>query len=249
MRFNRKLLKRLLQLKEAALVKYSKFHHLDKLIGPNVLVLSPHPDDDVFGCGGTLVKHIQQGHHVYVVYLCQGDKGITNKSSVETAEIRKKESLKAATILGIPKENLFYLAQKDEQLTASKLVLTKLNALIVKLTPNIIYLPSFTDHHSDHFQTNIILKELAIKDVWVAGYEIWTPHIPNRLVDISRVMDKKLLAIQAHQSQLVALDYLNAIKGLNQYRACLYPKRKYQYAESFILAKKKDYFELMNREG
>ena len=245
MRFKRKLLKRLLQLKEAALVKYSKFHHLDKLIGPNVVVLSPHPDDDIFGCGGTLVKHIQQGHHVYIVYLCQGDKGISDKSGGEATKIRRKESLKAANILGIPQENLYYLAQKDEQLTASKLVLTELNTLLAKIKPSIIYLPSFTDHHVDHFQTNLILKQLPIENVWVAGYEIWTPHIPNRIVDITSVMDKKIQAMQAHQSQLIALDYLNAIRGLNQYRACLYPKRKYQYAESFILAKKKDYFELM----
>lgn len=245
MRFNRKLLKRFIQLKEAALVQYSKFHHLDHLIGPNVLVLSPHPDDDVFGCGGTLIKHIEQGHTVDVVYLCQGDKGISNESGEIAAKIRREESKNAARIVGIPVENLYYLAQKDEALTANNFVLKTLNELVEKINPTIIYAPSFTDNHPDHFQTNVILKQLKIQEVWVAGYEIWTPHIPNRIVDISAVMERKLLAIKAHQSQLVALDYLNAIKGLNQYRACLYPKRRYQFAESFIVAKKKDYFQLM----
>jgi len=211
MRFNRKLLKRFLALKEAALVKYSKFHHLDKLIGLKVLVLSPHPDDDVFGCGGTIIKHIKQEHQVHIVYLCRGDKGVAHKNGATATAIRQKESQDAARIIGIAKENLLYLGQADEQLVASNFILKTLNELIEKIKPNIIYLPSFTDHHTDHFQTNIILKQLAITEVWVAGYEIWTPHIPNRIIDISGEMDQK-----------------------------------FQYAESFILARKKDYFALMN---
>src|SRR5262245_2441565 len=43
--------------------------------GQRVLVLAPHPDDEVIGCGGTLYKHTRAGHAVTVVYMTDGRKG------------------------------------------------------------------------------------------------------------------------------------------------------------------------------
>jgi len=48
---------------------------IDKPAGKNILVLAPHPDDEVIGCGGTLYKHFLAGAEITVVYMTDGRKG------------------------------------------------------------------------------------------------------------------------------------------------------------------------------
>ncbi|MEO1259594.1 MAG: PIG-L family deacetylase [Bacteroidota bacterium] len=241
---NRQLLKKFRQLKEKAYKKYSGLHHVDFLEGPEVLVLAPHPDDDIFGCGGTLIRHLEEGHEVRVVYLCQGEKGIPHKTGNAAAEIRRQEAITATNIIGIPAVNLYFFNQPDEQLKVNQRLIKKLEELINSFLPKIIYLPSPVDQHHDHLQTNLLLKAVKCKNVLLAAYEVWTPHIPNRIVDITGAMPQKQKAMSAHQSQIEVLDYFSAITGLNQYRASLYPKVKMKYAEAFMVASKEEYFRL-----
>ena len=116
--------------------------------------------------------------------------------------------------------------------------------MIEDFSPNLIYLPSFVDNNRDHFNTNLLLKASVMKGVKVAAYEVWTPFVPNRLIDISPYIKRKIKAIHAHKSQLQQLDYLNAILGLNQYRAKMYSKKKMDYAEAFLFMDIEDYFAL-----
>ncbi|MCB9307089.1 MAG: PIG-L family deacetylase [Lewinellaceae bacterium] len=235
------------RLREAVYKKYSKMHHAEYLHGPNVLVLSPHPDDDVFACGGTLIRHISQGHTVKVVYLCNGGKGITGKSETEAANIRKQEAKAAAALLGLNEENLHFLDMPDDRLCRQEArAAALLKPLIDRFKPDLVYLPAFTDNHSDHFSTNRILKATAPAKAMIAAYEVWTPLVPNLVVDISAEMDRKTEAIRAHRSQLRELNYLDAIVSLNRYRACLYTKKKMAYAEAFCYAPAPDYFALFD---
>ena len=96
---NKPLIKRYKKLREATYKKLSRLHHVEFLEGPRVLVLSPHPDDDVFGCGGTLIRHVAMGHEVHIVYLCRGDKGISGLPLDQVAQIRKEEATLAASIM------------------------------------------------------------------------------------------------------------------------------------------------------
>ncbi len=240
------LLAKYLRLKEAVYKKHSKFHHVEYLEGPQILVLSPHPDDDVLGCGGTLIRHIQQGHQVAILYLCQGDKGIAGLRPAKAAIIRKKEAVLAAQALGIAERHLHFLAQPDDGLYVSPQTVLYLKGLLDALRPDLIYLPSFVDNHPDHFQTNLLLKAALTRPVLLSAYEVWTPLVPNRIVDISGEIEQKRDAIRAHQSQLQALDYLEAIAGLNRYRGGMYPKKPMQYAEAFCFARSSAYFGLFS---
>ncbi len=245
MRYPKKLMQMFLALKQESYEHFSQFHHMDNLPGPNVLVFSPHPDDDIFGCGGSLITHVKQGHSIHIIYFCKGDKGIHKLSGNQAAEVRKSEAISACAIIGISEENLTFLNQGDHDLSVNKQLISKVNEILEHVNPDIIYLPTFTDNHPDHFQVNLILKASNVVSRYIAGYEIWTPHIPNRLVDITPVIDQKIKAIQAHKSQINEMDYLNAILALNKYRACLYAKKKFSYAESFLILETKEYLNLI----
>ena len=59
-----------------------------------IFVVAAHPDDEVLGCGGTLLKHINNGDKVYILFVSEGVSGrYVNKSSKECLkEISKKKT-------------------------------------------------------------------------------------------------------------------------------------------------------------
>lgn len=192
----------------------------------NILVLAPHPDDDVFGCGGTLKKIADSGGSITVAYFCDGSAGVpATNSKFETRnskliEIRKEEAKKSAEILGI-KEQIFF-GYPDGKLAAGSASLKALNDLIHTVKPDIIFVPSFLDNHPDHrvvneILINILSQEKFTGEIW--AYEVWSPLFPNRIVNITNNIDAKKQAMAAHASQLNSRGYDKAILGLNQYRA------------------------------
>lgn len=208
-------------------------HHLvvDNIISAqNVLVLSPHPDDDVFGLGGALHKLSKCGSKITVAYLCDGSGGVPEGRDEEgepkridkdLIEIRKNEAKNSAEILGF--NDLRFFGYQDGKLAAGTAVARALSDLINEVKPDIIFVPSFLDNHPDHRATNEVLinvlsgKQIAVKEIW--AYEIWTPIFVNRVVDITNNIEDKKKAIGAHQSQLKSRAYDKAILGLNAYRA------------------------------
>jgi LmbE family N-acetylglucosaminyl deacetylase len=78
------------------------------------------------------------------------------------------------------------------------------------------------------------------------GYEIWTPLMPDIIVDITEFMGRKQQALLAHQTQLEHADYLRAMLGLNAYRSVQYLEGR-RYAEAFLLMGKKDYLDCVRR--
>lgn len=99
----------------------------------------------------------------------------------------------------------------------------------------------FCETHRDHYAANILLKNNLVRSATIAAYEVWTPLIPNRLVNISSVIDDKRNALLEHASQLKELDYLDAALQLNRYRAAMFRKEP-RYAEAFIYCTSVQYF-------
>lgn len=214
-----------------------------------VLVFSPHPDDDVIGCGGSIVKHTRKGNEVTVVYLTNGDAGDLTHSKEELAEIRRKEAQSAAQVMGV-KETIF-LDVHDGYLEYDQEILKKLITIIREQKPDIAYLPHKSDGHRDHTNTFVLVNE-AIKRAgrngyqecgntpWelktVLSYEVWTPiQRVNYIEDISEYIEIKLEALRKHESQLASLKYDEAVKGLNRYRGIT--TKNIEYAECFKVMK------------
>ena len=75
---------------------------LERPPGDRALILSPHPDDDVFGCAGVILKHLADRDKVKVVYFCDGSRG--NKEGIRDRLLgvkRQKEARQAAEVLGV----------------------------------------------------------------------------------------------------------------------------------------------------
>lgn len=87
-----------------------------------------------------------------------------------------------------------------------------------------IFIPGFQDHPEELILVNRILRRMVLFQ-WcraeVYEYEVWTPMLnPDKMLDISDVIDKVLCAVSKYHSQLECYDYINLCKGLNSFRGC-----------------------------
>lgn len=231
---------------------------LDKIPFKNVLVLSPHPDDDALGMGGLIKKMTTAGANVVVAYFCDGSRGVSEgrpadeelgglpRRDENLIAIRNAEAKRAGKILGIS-ESVFW-NYPDGKLASGEASIRALSDLIDRLKPEIVFLPSFLDNHEDHRVTNEIFINAAknLKDdfpIW--AYEIWTPIFINRLIDITLYIKTKTEAILAHESQIKSHRFDKAIVALNQYRAEI--NKISGFAEGFFAAPLKIYRDLYRK--
>ncbi len=217
---------------------------IDKPPGSVVLVLAPHPDDDVIGCGATLYKHHIAGDAITVVYLTDGRKGDSTYLNEEDLVIeRKHEAERAVKIIGV--NNVVFLNQRDQQLKKNRKLIDQVIDLFDNIKPEVVYLPFFLDNHPDHIATNDIFVAACQKKEYefdCYAYEIWTPLIPNRVIDISLYIQIKIDALNQHKTQLKHINYTEKIKGLNSYRSITVPNAT--YVEAFFYSKVKEYIKL-----
>lgn len=199
-----------------------------------VLVFAPHPDDEVFGCGGAIALHIQAGHQVQVILLTAGDHGDAAGAQGAYAQARLQETVAAARLLGLPPPHCWNLPDRGVAY-GEPLIAQMLEAMQAWQT-DVVYAPSSWELHPDHVATAMAAVEAMRR--WqdqpctLRLYEVSAPLRPNILVDISPVWDTKQQAMAAFASQEAKLPYASMIAALNRFRA-LTLQPGVQVAEAF----------------
>src|SRR5437868_13566087 len=87
---------------------------LENLHNKTILVFTPHPDDDVFGAGGTIALLNRNQNKLYIAIYTNDDKGSYDlkMTSQELARIRKAEEEVSESLLGTPKENIMWMGDR-----------------------------------------------------------------------------------------------------------------------------------------
>jgi len=141
----------------------------------NVLVVAAHPDDEVLGCGGTIAKY-SKDNNIYLVILGEG----ISSRYIQRNEVKKKELLqlrkdsqKVGELLGI--KEIFFFALPDNRFdTVSFLdIVKKVEEIIKKIKPEIIYTHYSGDLNIDHrltFQAVLTatrpVKGCSVKEIY-----------------------------------------------------------------------------------
>ncbi|MEI7538117.1 MAG: PIG-L family deacetylase, partial [Comamonadaceae bacterium] len=199
----------------------------------SVLVLAPHPDDEVFGCGGAIAQHVRSGHPVCVVILTDG-------ALYAEADVRQRESVAAAQLLGYGTPEFWNLP--DGSLRYSDELAQRLADRIAQCGADLVYAPSPWEIHPDHRQTQMLAVEAVRRsavNVQLAFYEVGVPLRPNALLDITSLLETKEAAMSCFASQLVHQSYADHILGLNRFRTYTLPKEVLA-AEAFWLLSGKE---------
>jgi LmbE family N-acetylglucosaminyl deacetylase len=195
----------------------------ERLPGEKILVVAPHPDDEVIGCGGTILRHRELGGSAKVLY-CTSD-----------GHIRDAELCKSAAVLNVEYTELGYGVRT---LSGNNDFMQKLAAEISAYVPDILFVPFIIDNHPDHRAVNEALVKAAKTNCFncmIYAYPVWFPLYPNVLVDVSAVREKKNAAIYCYQSQLATRDYIKMSDALTSYWGCV-KGRGIAHAESFFKA-------------
>lgn len=199
-----------------------------------VLVIAPHPDDEILGCGGTIAKYVNQGHDVFV---CVVTKGCEPLFAVEEVNKVRNECCNADKFLGV-KDIIFlnFPAAMLEDVERYKLNDALVNT-IQDIKPDIVYIPHRGDMQLDHKlvvdaamvalrpkYAHVVKKIYAYETLSETGWNV--PNVINEFVptaynDISNFLDKKIDAMKMFASQLAAYPNprsLEAVKALAMYR-------------------------------
>lgn len=206
--------------------------------GERVLVLAPHPDDETFGCGGTLRILSNAGKTIKVVFLTKGEKSDPEiKDTEKYTAVREKEAERALRVLGV--SDYEFLRFPDRGLFENyKDASEKLMKITAGYMPDAVYSPSKVELNPDHRAAAGMTLELQKKHNFRAVfYEVVTPIRPNILIDITKVIKIKWKAVRSYKSQLKIYDYLDINRSLNRIRSLTLDK-KVLYAEAFLVIDK-----------
>ena len=214
--------------------------------GDNVLVISPHPDDETLGCGGAIIKMLSSSVNIAVVLLTDGNGGGRIK---DIRRIRKEEFTKARSVLGYSTFDI--LDYPDGQLESYQERLSEqIHRIFIEHTPKLVLTPYLLDHPTDHQRANIALaqalKNAIQSDIIIGMYEVWTPLTnPNCYLNITDEYAQKRMAIACYQSQEEYFEIIDKAEALSTFRAKLSMRKKVEHMECFKLLVVKEYIEMV----
>lgn len=203
-----------------------------------ILVISPHPDDEAIGCGGTLRSHVIQGDEIHVIFLTSGEKGGHGKPEDETAKKREREATEAASILGFDFFEFWRIP--DGRCRANLKVVKRVQSKIKDWMPKIIYVTHSREMLPDHRAAARIVRGalfgadfFSVKPI-IRMFEVWTPiQQIDDIVDITPFIDIKIAAIRAYKSQCDVMKFDDASLGLSRFRGEMHSWPGGEYAEIF----------------
>lgn len=214
--------------------------------GSCALVFAPHPDDEVIGCGGTLLRLAGAGARVVCVQATDGSDSHALRAAPE--EIRRTVRLTEARAVAAAAafhETVFWRAD-NRAFRATRELAEQAARLLRQHRPRLIFTSFLTDIHPDHLTLNQILAEAieAVGDVLegslVLGYEVWALVPPNLVCDVTGVREKQEALLWSYTTAMKVDDFIALCERRNYYHACRLLGRA-GYAEVFHAVPAREY--------
>jgi LmbE family N-acetylglucosaminyl deacetylase len=191
-----------------------------------LVVVAPHPDDDVLGCGGSLAAAAAIGLDIAVLYVTDGSASHVGSPSYPTnrlCEVREREARDALAILGVTSEPCFLRVSDG---TVARLAVDRADAIVATIgeaigkgTRPLVMGPWIRDHHTDHLAVAALVRRACARrpDATLLEYAVWLeergtgrdrPGVAEGTpiaLDVRGHSAAKSTALAAHRSQLGSL--------------------------------------------
>ena len=184
-------------------------------------------DDEVLGCGGTIIRHVEQGDNVTVCVVA--NRAYNHKYDPVLIDQEKISCKKAKEILGY--QQLIFLDLPDEQLDRSQIdIIVPLEKVLNETRPDLVYLPHRGDLNQDHravFEAariacrpsahnepiSLRVYEVPSSSDQVSSISEWT-FLPNLYVNIKGTLEQKIKAMQSYSKEVRAFPHPRSPEGL-----------------------------------
>ena len=217
----------------------------------NIVVISAHPDDEILGVGGTLLKHKKNGDKIY--WLITTNIFENQGYSKERISSRQKEIKKISEALSV--EKVFMLNYPTMSLSTSTLIemVPKISKIFIEIEPEIVYCLNRSDAHSDHritfdavmaltksFRYPFIKQVLMYECISETEFAPQLPEkvfTPNYFVDISSFLEEKMNLMKIYESELGKHPFPRSLKNIEALATFRGASVGVEYAEAFQLIK------------
>lgn len=222
-----------------------------------VLVIAAHPDDEVYGMGGTIAKLADEGNEVHILIATDGC--ITQyKDNPRLNEIilkKEKETINANEVLGVTKVHFGNLPDMKLDNVAHIEINSVIENVVRKIRPDIVYTHFYGDVNLDHqnvYKSTLVavrpVPGQSIKELYcyrVPSSTEWSPQIvnssifmPNIFVDISKYSQKKHEAIKLYETEIRDYPHPRSIEYVEKCDCATGLKCGIGLAEEFMLLRK-----------
>lgn len=217
--------------------------------GP-VLVVAPHPDDEVLGAGGTIARLVDEGRKVHVAIVTRGQ--TPRFSTTQIAEVQA-EAAAAHNHLGVTQTHWLDFPAAELAEHPHGALNAGLGTLIHDLAPSLVLAPHPGDIHLDHqltfistlvasrphqtdYPTTIATYETLSETNWNAPY-LTPAFLPNIFVDISTTLERKLGAFRLFASQVKPAPHERSVENLRALATLRGATVHREAAEGFVLVR------------
>lgn len=208
-----------------------------------VLVIAAHPDDEILGVGGTILKHKSQGDEVYV---CMVTKAYEPEWSKEYMQKKLEEAPEVDRILGVDRRIYCNLPTVKLNMIPHGEFNKAIEDVIEQVDPDVIYTHSEHDLHQDHVliftAIMIAIRPKSGKRVKLMCFETissteWSNRtfVPNVYVDITDFIEKKIEAFLRYESEVREYPHPRSEEGVRVLAKKRGIEACVEYAEAFVL--------------
>ncbi|NOT84745.1 MAG: PIG-L family deacetylase [Methylococcaceae bacterium] len=216
-----------------------------------IIVIAAHPDDEVLGCGGTLLKYAGQGAEIaWLIATNMSESAGYTKARVEgrqqeIAEVAKQVPFQKVYQLDFPTTQLDAIAPSQ--------LIGKISHCFLEFKPEVIFVLNRSDAHSDHrvlfqavmactksFRYPFIKKILMYECLSETEFAAALPEnifYPNYFVDISPYFKRKIELMSIYASELAEHPFPRSIRNIEALATYRGATAGVDYAEAFHLLK------------
>lgn len=215
-----------------------------------IMVIASHPDDEVLGCGGTLIKYSKLGYEIKIIFMTNGVSSRSNYKKKEI-KIRKLSAIKAGKILGAKKIKFFNFKDNAMDTVSLITIVKKLEKEIKYYKPDIVYTHFYGDLNIDHEITSRAvmtacrpINKLSIEKIflfYIPSSTEWRldrknkNYIPNWFEDISKNKIEKKLALKCYKTEMREWPHPRSIKNIENLQKVFGSEVGQKSTETFIL--------------
>ncbi|MGN1401603.1 MAG: PIG-L deacetylase family protein [Bacillus sp. (in: firmicutes)] len=213
-----------------------------------ILIIAPHADDEVLGCGGLIEKACRFNNQVKVVVMAVGNIKHPHKDEAVSWKVRKKELKDAMEHLGCEDFQVIY-HDKDALLDTvpKKEIISKIDHLINDFHPTMVFIP-LPSYHQDHKvlyeacfgalrpNPNRVLKLIAMYEYPLISWQyqqFW--NTGELYLDISHTVQRKIEALRKHNSQMRPPPHLISPESVEKWAAMRGLEVGLEYAEKYYI--------------